>query len=141
MIPSLPLKLYKWSRVTLNYMATIPKTKTTNKVLFDTIREVKKLSVKSKSKLWKAVARELASNASQRAQVNVSKIEKHANSGETVLIAGKILGDGILTKKVTVVSLKASESAIAKITKAGGKYYTIKDYASKSPKDKVKILG
>lgn len=33
----------------------------------------------------------------------------------------KLLGDGALTKKVTVVVHRASESALAKVTQAGGK--------------------
>ena len=122
-------------------MAAIPKTKTTNKVLFDTINDLKKLSTKTGVGTWRAVAIKLAKTASQRSQVNLSKIEKYAKAGETVIVPGKVLGDGNLSKKVTVIGFKASQSAISKIEKAGGKFIEIRDYISKAPKDKPRILG
>lgn len=122
-------------------MAVIPKTKTTNQALFDTIRDLKKLSVKTGVGTWKAVAIRLAGTASQRAQVNLTKISKYTNGGETVIIPGKVLGDGIMSKKVTVIGFKASETAIKKITAAGGSFIEIKDYIAKNPKDKPVILG
>lgn len=122
-------------------MAKIPQTKTTNKVLFDTIRDLKKLSEKTGVGTWKAVAAKLAGSASQRAQLNLSKLDKLAKAGETVIVPGKVLGDGNISKKVTVVALNASDSAIEKLEKAGSKFITIKDYIAKAPKDKPRILG
>lgn len=121
-------------------MAQKLKTKTTNQVLFDTIRDLKKLSNKTGVNVYKAVAEKLSAPASQRSQTNLSKIEKFANDKETVIIAGKVLGEGILTKKVTIVAFSASESAIEKIEKAGSKFVTIKDYIAKNPSNKIKIL-
>lgn len=122
-------------------MASIPKTQTSNKVLFDTVNDLRKLSNKTGSNVWKAVAAKLASNASQRPEVNVSKIEKFATEGSVVIVPGKVLGDGIISKKVTVVGFKASSAAIGKIEKAGGKFIELKEYIAKAPKDKVVILG
>ena len=122
-------------------MASFPKTKTTNQILFDTISSLKKLSTKTGVNTWKAVAAKLAGPASQRAQLNLNKLEKHAKTGETVIVPGKVLGNGNISKKVTVVAFKASESAIAKIEKAGGKFVEIKEYIAKAPKDKPRILG
>jgi len=121
-------------------MAVIPKTKTTNQVLFDTIRDLKKLSVTSGVGTWKAVAKVLAGSASQRAQTNLSKISKYTKGGEVVIVPGKVLGEGLLSKKVTVVAFNASESAVKKIEAAGGKFVTIREYISKNPKDKPVIL-
>ena len=121
-------------------MAVIPKTKTTNQVLFDTIRDLKKLSVTSGVGTWKAVAKVLAGSASHRAQLNLSKISKYTKGGETVIVPGKVLGDGVLSKKVTIIEFNASETAISKIEEAGGKFVLIKDYISKNPKDKPVIL-
>jgi len=121
-------------------MAVIPTSKTTNQVLFDTIRDLRKLSVKTGVGTWKAVAIKLAGAASQKAQVNITKISKYTKGGEVVIIPGKVLGDGIMSKKVTVVAFKASESAIKKITAAGGSFIEIKDYIAKNPKDKPIIL-
>lgn len=122
-------------------MAQVPKTKTTNKVLFDTVQDLRKLSNKTGVNVWKAVAAKLAGPASQRAQVNIGKIDKVVKDSEIIIICGKVLGDGLLSKKVTVVAFDASDSAIEKIEKAGGKFMKIKDYISKTPDNKIRIIG
>jgi len=72
--------------------------------------------------------------------VNVSELEKNFSAGETVdaktlhekgLLRSesaplKVLGDGSLSKKLTVVAHKFSKSAIQKINQAGGKAEEIK---------------
>lgn len=124
-------------------MAQLPNTNTTNKVLFDSIRALVKLSNKTDVKVWKAVARVLSGPASQRAEVNLNKIEKNASEGENVIIPGKVLATGTFTKKkVTIVAFGASESAIAKIEAAGSKFVEIREYVSAKKVDaKVKILA
>ena len=122
-------------------MATIRKLQTTNQVLFDTIRDLKKLSAKSGVGVYKAVAAKLAAPASQRSEVNLDQIEKYAADKEVVIIPGKVLGNGTLSKKLTIVGFKASESAIAKIEKAGSKFVEIREYISKKHESKMKILG
>ena len=122
-------------------MASLPKTKTTNRELFDLIRDLKKLSNKTGEGTWRAVAEKLSVPASRRAQINLRKIEKVANANETVLIPGKILGDGLLTKKVTIVAVSASESAKAKIEKAGAKFVDMRTYISGKADKKAKIIA
>ena len=115
-------------------------TKTLNKVLFDTIRDLRKLSNSTGENLYKAVADKLSSSASQRAQVNLLQLEKVAKDKETVIIPGKLLGDGQITKNVTVIAFKASESAIKKLTAAGGKFIEIREFIKK-PTTKPRIIG
>jgi large subunit ribosomal protein L18e len=122
-------------------MATIRKTQTTNQVLFDTIRDLRKLSNSTGAGVYKAVAIKLASTASQRPEVNLDRSEKHSIDKEVVIVPGKVVGNGTLTKKVTIVGFKASESAIAKIEKAGATFIEIRDYISKKHDVKMKILG
>ena len=122
-------------------MASIKKTKTTNVELFDTIRDLKKLSNKTGVNVYKAVAAKLAAPASQRSEVNLSKIEKFAQDKESVIVPGKVLATGILNKKVTIIAFSASESAKVKIEKAGAKFITIKEYIANKPSNKIRILG
>ena len=122
-------------------MASFPKTRATNKELFDVISNLKKFSNKSGVGTWRAVAAKLAGSASQRSQVNLSKIDRHAKGGESVVVCGKVLGDGNLNKKVTVIGFNASSSALEKIEKSGSKFVRISDYISKNPKDKPRIIG
>lgn len=121
-------------------MANKLKTKTTNQELFDTIRVCTKYSNSKGVALYKTIADELSRSASQRAEVNLSKIEKLSNSGDVIIVPGKVLATGILTKKVTIVAFSASETAIERITLAGAKFVTIMDYVSNKPATKVRIM-
>ena len=51
----------------------------------------------------------------RRRIVNVYKIEKYARDGETIVVPGKVLSLGDLTKKVEVVALDFSDEARKKI--------------------------
>lgn len=97
-------------------------------------------SAKNNAKIWKAVAERLASPTRNWAEVSLTKIEKYANDGETVLVPGKVLG-GVLKKKVKIAAFSFSESAKAKIVEAGGQWMTIEDLIKMNPKGSgVKIL-
>lgn len=122
-------------------MATIRKSQTTNQVLFDTIRDLRKLSNSTGAGVYKAVAAKLAATASQRAEVNLDRIEKYVNENETIIVPGKVLATGTLTKKVTIVGFKASESALEKIKKSGSTFIEIRDYISKKHDVKMRIIG
>ena len=117
------------------------KTQTTNQVLFDTIRDLKKLSNKTGVNVYRAVAKKLEAPASQRTQINLSRISKLTKDGDKVIVPGKVLGDGLFDKKVTIVAFSASSSAVAKIEKAGGKFVKINEYLANKPDSKIRILG
>lgn len=121
-------------------MANKLKIRTTNQELFDTIRTCTKYANSKGTSLYKTIADELSSPASQRAEVNLSKIEKLAQSGDVVVIPGKVLATGILSKKVTIVAFSASEAAIEKITAAGAKFEKLIDYVNGKPATKVRIM-
>jgi len=122
-------------------MSAIRNTKTTNKALFDTIRNLKKLSNTANVSVYRAVAEKLAASASRRAEVNLSKLNKVTKEGEKVIIPGKILGDGKLDKKITIISATISESAKKKIENSGSTYYSIDQYISqKQPDHNIRII-
>lgn len=99
------------------------------------IRELKKL----KAPAWERVAEELADPARNVNEVNLSSIERYSTG--VVLVPGKVLGTGELTKPVVVAALKFSKSAKEKITKAGGKAMTIAELAKQNPGcSNVKIM-
>lgn len=106
------------------------------------ISELKKVSRDNKAQIWRTVAEKLEKPARVWAEVNVATIEKHAKAKEAVVIAGKLLGTGTLTKAVTVAAYSASHSAIAKVERAGGKFVRISEMASQNPKGSgVRIMG
>ena len=110
-----------------------------NKQLLAIIKELNILG--SEMPAWKKVAREMSrSNRSQRT-VNLTKINKFAKDGLTVVVPGKVLGIGTVDKKLTVVAYTFSESALAKIKAAGGKATLLSDYIAKKPSNKgVQII-
>lgn len=114
----------------------------TNPNTKEIVIKLKKQSVEKKVKLWKEIASRLEKPKRIHPVVNVGKLETYLNKGDSAIIAGKLLGDGIITKSVTVSALKISDSAKEKIEKAGGKCLTYEEIMSKNPKgSKIRIMG
>lgn len=111
-----------------------------NPKLQNLIIELKKASILNDAKIWKVVANYLDSSR-KRAEVNLSKIDKYSKNGEIVIIPGKVLGMGELTKKITICAYNFSGSALLKINQSGSKVITIQDLIKKNPKgSKVRLL-
>ncbi|MFH1071910.1 MAG: 50S ribosomal protein L18e [Nanoarchaeota archaeon] len=105
------------------------------------IAELKKLSSQNNCMLWKRIASDLEKSTRNRRVVNVYKIDQHAAENETVIVPGKVLGVGELSKKVSVAAYTFSEEAFRKIQQKG-EALTIPELMQKNPKAKnVKILG
>lgn len=105
------------------------------------VQELKKTSIEQGVKLWKRVAEDLDRPTRQRRVVNVLSIDKNAKDGEVVVVPGKVLAEGELTKKVTVAAFNFSDEARRKIS-SKGEAITIPDLMKKNPKaQKVRILG
>ena len=101
-----------------------------------------KASAENKAKIWKDIAERLARPKRLYAEVNVSKIERYAKEGETILVPGKVLGGGRITKAVTVAALSFSDSARRKIESVGGKCLTISQLIEMNPRGSgVRIMG
>ena len=105
---------------------------------------ITKLQEKSRSEgvaLWRRIATDLNKPSRQRRSVNVYRIDQTAREGETVIVPGKVLSSGELTKPLDVAALSFSESAFKKIN-AKGKALTISELLEKNPKgSKVRIVG
>ncbi len=94
------------------------------------------------SKFWKRVANDLRKPTRQRRIVNVYKINKYAKEGETIIVPGKVLSVGEISKKVNVAALNFSEDARKKILQAKGQVLTIQELLQQNNVGKkVRILG
>ena len=94
------------------------------------------------SSFWKRIMSDLRKPSRQRRTVNVYKIDKYAKDGDTIIVPGKVLSLGSLSKKVNVAALNFSTEAKDKITKAQGKVLSIHDLLQQNPEGKnVRILG
>ncbi|MDN7024170.1 50S ribosomal protein L18e [Methanoculleus sp. FWC-SCC1] len=113
----------------------------TNPRLAGLIAMLKDASRTHEAKIWREIAKRLDSPAKSYAEVNISKIQRYANEGETILVPGKVLGSGVLELPVTVAALNFSEAAASKITGANGTCMSIEDLIRDNPKgSRVRIL-
>ncbi len=105
------------------------------------IEDLKKAAIAQQSPLWKRIASDLEKPTRQRRSVNVFSIDESSADGDIVIVPGKVLGEGSLTKKVTVAAYSFSDSAMTKINRSG-KALTIHELLQANPKgQKVRILG
>ena len=118
------------------------KTRDKNPVLRDTIEMLSRASVENKAPIWKAVAGLLNRPSRRRHEVNLYLIERNLGKRQVAVVPGNVLGDGELTKPVTVAAMKFSAEAESKIRKAGGSVMTIDELVENHPKgERVRILG
>ncbi len=96
----------------------------------------------SRSPVWVRTAEELSRSTRKRRAVNLSRIERYADAKKVMLVPGKVLSAGTLTKKVSVAAWQFSAQATEKIKAAGGQAMTIEELMKKSPKgENVVIIG
>lgn len=106
------------------------------------IRSLKTAAIENKVALWKRIAVELERSNQLKREVNIYKLEKFAQDGEVVIVPGKVLGSGVLSKKITVAALSFSESAKDKILSTKGEVLSIQELLKNNPKgSKVRIMG
>lgn len=113
----------------------------TNPNTVNLIESLTKQSSAEDAPIWKAVANDLKRANRKNKEVNVYHIDKFSNDDETILVPGKVLGEGSISTKVTVAAFKFSQEAEHKITAAGGKCLKIDELMAENPKgSNVKII-
>ena len=102
---------------------------------------LEKTGRKSKNAIWIDLAQRLAKPRRQRASINLWKLEKLAKlfSGKKLVIAGKVLGNGQLTQKASIVAFEFSEEAERKIKEAGGKAISMEEATKIAAKEMVLV--
>lgn len=113
----------------------------TNPRIVRLIGDLKAASRESGASLWRDVARRLEKPNRNYAAINLSKINRHTQSNDIVLVAGKVLASGDIEHSVTVAALNFSSQARSKIQAAGGKCLMIERLVVEHPKGSgIKIL-
>lgn len=106
------------------------------------IVQLKKLAQEHDRPLWKRVALDLEKPTRQRRVVNLWQIERCAKDGEILLVPGKVLGDGEVTRSMTIAAAAFSADAKRKLRAQGGTLLTIEELVQQRPDGKeVRILG
>jgi large subunit ribosomal protein L18e len=108
--------------------------KTPNPELIQLIRFLKKQSREKDAAVWLDVAEHLSKPSRQRIAVNLSRINRHTQKGNTIVVPGKILATGTLNHAVTVAAFSASDKAQEKMKAARAKYISIPELVEKNPK-------
>lgn len=107
----------------------------TNAELVSTIREAKKY------KQWMILAKILASSTKKQPAINLYEIEKATTAGDTLIVPGKVLGIGDITKKIRLCALSFSESAREKLKASKSEAVSILEEIKKNAKaEGVRIL-
>ncbi len=110
----------------------------TNIYLKNLIRDLKRQSSKEKVDVWRALAGQLDVSTRRRRAVNLYKINKYSHDNEVVVVPGKVLGVGEITKNISVCAFEFSSSAKSKIKNVVDFYELMK----KNPKGKnMRIIG
>jgi len=105
-----------------------------NSNLVKTIIDLKEASRKNDAPLWRSIATRLEGSARNWPSVNVSKLEYNINKNGKAVIPGKLMGTGIVTKKMTIAAYSFTDSAKEKIQSAGGKCLTYSEMIKATPK-------
>ena len=102
---------------------------------------VKTIIAAKKNENWLEVASMLAGPRRNRININLEEIDKEAKEGETIVIPGKVLSQGEVSKKIKIVSLNFSEKAKEKLLNAGVELLNILEEIKKNPQAKnIKVL-
>jgi len=112
-----------------------------NPELNDTIAGLKRKGRQNKSRVWLRVADLLAKPRRSRIAVNLSRLARNTRRGEIVAVPGKVLAAGSIGHSIHIGAFKFSQTAKAKIEKAGGSCVSLSELANNHPKgSKVRIL-
>lgn len=112
-----------------------------NPVTRKVIEDLRTKGYSLNSKFMIKLSKELSTSTRARVAVNLTKLQRICNENDTIVVPGKVLSYGILTKPLTVAALSFSKPSVDKIKKAGGKTMTITELAEKNPKGtKIRLI-
>ena len=113
-----------------------------NAELVQAITSLKKAARDNDAPIWKSIAKRLEGPSRNWPTVNISKLEYNSQKNSKIVVPGKLMGSGNLTKKVTVSAYSFTKSATEKIEKAGLKFVHYSDFIKSNPKGKdVMVIG
>lgn len=102
---------------------------------------VETLEFAAKNKGWMEVGAILSRGRKDHVAINLKRIEEGSSEGDTIVIPGKVLSDGKLTKKVRICALGFSKEAEEKIKKIKAEAKSILEEMKKNAKGEgIKII-
>jgi len=120
----------------------ISKTKIKSRILKKTnpeIIETIKLALKNPE--WLKIARILSASTRKYSSINLFEIDKQTTPGDIIIIPGKVLSKGEVTKKVRICALSMSMEAKEKLKTTKSEFVPLINEIKSNPKaEGVKIL-
>lgn len=106
------------------------------------IAELKKAARAHKAPVWRAAAERLTRPRHQVFPLNVGHLDRLTEAKETVVVPGKLLAQGKLTKPLTIGAVSYSSEARSKVQEAGGTALSISELVKSHPDGKgVRLLA
>ncbi len=106
------------------------------------LRLRKLIAMAMKHEAWLEVAKLLARPKRKRLVLNLKDIDKQAKEGEIIVVPGKVLSAGEITKKVRIVAYEFSKAAEEKIKKVKAEIVKLEEEIQKNPEAKnIKIIS
>jgi len=94
-----------------------------------------------KNDMWLEVASVLSSPRRRKIEINLDEIEEKTKEGDTIIVPGKVLGKGDVSKKIRVAALSFSEKAKEKLKNKNCEVVSILEEIKINPEARgVKIL-
>jgi large subunit ribosomal protein L18e len=118
------------------------KTKIKKQVRRKTNQELVETILKSaKNDKWISVAQIISGSKKNRLSLNLNQIDLDAKDGETIVIPGKVLSQGEVTKKIKIVALNFSENAKDKLSRMKKDFSMLEAELKSNPEGKnIRII-
>jgi len=117
-----------------------PRRGKSNPHLLSVISRLRTVSRDNEVNLWRAVADRLEGSARNWAEVNLHHLDRVAPDGAVVVVPGKVLATGALSKKLVIGAWSFSERAREKIEAAGGKAVALEQLSADHPRGSGLLL-
>ncbi|MFH1257865.1 MAG: 50S ribosomal protein L18e [Candidatus Micrarchaeota archaeon] len=102
---------------------------------------LEKAGRKDDAAIWGRAAFYLRKPTRQRVEVNLNRLGRVLNDGETALVPGKVLGIGEMRKKAKIAAFRFSKSALVKLKKGGAETMSIEKLVQLNAKgSKVRLI-
>jgi len=92
--------------------------------------------------VWRVAEEALRGSRRRMAAVNVGKLDRLAEEDSLILVPGKVLGTGVVTKRLKVGAFSFSTEAARKINEAGGEALKLEEFVKKYGKTGgIRVIG
>jgi large subunit ribosomal protein L18e len=95
---------------------------------------VETLKLATNNPKWLLIAKILSGPTTAQSKINLNQIDKESKTGDTIIIPGKVLSKGDLTKKVKICALSISKEANEKLKDTKSEYTTLLNEINKNKK-------